>query len=158
MNEPYEEIIEGKRYIRFAPSVLHESVCARLYDRISACLSNKSPVKLLPIRSPIKFKLDTIIRPDITLITLKGSKIWLIAEVIDSADHKIDTGIKKSIYEEMKPPRLWIIDPRYDNVEIYHQTPYGIALQHIYSNKEKLTDISLSGFELVVYELFEKLQ
>jgi len=154
MSEPYEEIIEGERYVRFAPSPLHELICERLYTRIRDCITDCSPVKLLPIRSPLKFKQNTTIKPDITLLTLKGLKIWLIVEIIDSADHKIDTVIKKAVYEEIKPPRLWIVDPRYDNIEIYHQTPYGIALQHIHCNKEKITDISLPGFEMTVYDLF----
>ena len=29
--------------------------------------------------------------------------------------------MKKQIYEDLNLPRLWMIDPRYNNVEVYQQ-------------------------------------
>jgi len=156
MKEPYEELIEGELVFRFGPSETHEMVCVRLYEHINLAIKPETPVKLLPIRAQVKYDSKTILRPDITLITKAGSKIWLIVEIIDADDHHTDTVIKKSLYEERKLPRLWMVDIRYQNVEIYHQTTYGFSLQRMYIDKEILTDISLPGFELPVYKLFEK--
>lgn len=156
MKEPYEELIEGELYFRYGPSETHEMVCARLYEQINLAIKAESAVRLLPIRSEVKYDSKTILRPDITLVTKAGSKIWLIAEIIDADDHHTDTVVKKSLYEEKKLPRLWMVDIRYQNVEIYHQTAYGFALQRMYINKEVLTDVALPGFELPVYKLFEK--
>ena len=49
-----------------------------------------------------------------------------------------------------------MIDPRYDNVEIYHGTPHGMALQKILASRELLRESLLPGFELVVEDLFSE--
>lgn len=154
MSEPYEELIEGERVIRFAPSTRHEQICHKLHSKIAECLKPNSPAKLLPPRSPIKFDEYTILRPDISVLTSANSKIWLIGEIIDSGDHKTDTVLKKAIYEDKKLPRLWMIDPRYDNIEVYHATPYGMALHKILVNKEILTELALPGFSITIAEIF----
>ncbi len=61
---------------------------------------------------------------------------------------------KKELYETMKVPRLWMIDPRYGNVEVYHATPYGLALKNILAGREVLSEELLPTFALAVAELF----
>jgi len=61
---------------------------------------------------------------------------------------------KKSVYEEIKLPRLWMVDPRYDNVEIYHGTPYGLSLKRVLAGRELLTEALLPGFQYAIHELF----
>ena len=58
------------------------------------------------------------------------------------------------MYEELKLPRLWMIDPRYDNIEVYHGTPYGISLKKILAGREVLAEALLPGFQMGVHELF----
>ena len=69
-------------------------------------------------------------------------------------DHSTDTVTKKAIYEEVNLPRLWMVDPRYDNVEIYHGSPYGLVLKQILANREILTELLLPGFAVMVMEIF----
>jgi Uma2 family endonuclease len=80
--------------------------------------------------------------------------MWLAAEIVSSDDHQPDTVIKKQIYEEMRLPRLWMIDPRYDNVEIYHSNEYGLILKNILAGHELLTEKLLPEFQLTITELF----
>ena len=81
-------------------------------------------------------------------------RVWLAAEIVSSDDHQPDTVIKKQIYEEMKLPRLWMIDPRYDNVEVYHGSEYGLMLKGILAGRELLTDNVLPNLRIQVAELF----
>ena len=81
-------------------------------------------------------------------------KLWLAAEIVSSDDHQPDTVIKKQIYEEMRLPRLWMIDPRYDNVEVYHSNEYGLILKGILAGHELLTEKLLPEFQLTITELF----
>ena len=60
--------------------------------------------------------------------------------------------MKKEIYEQIKLPRLWMIDPRYDNVEVYHATEYGLVLKAILAGREILTEQLLPEFELTLSE------
>jgi Uma2 family endonuclease len=87
-------------------------------------------------------------------VTVATGKLWLAAEIINSEDHRPDTVLKKSIYEDINVPRLWMIDPRYDNVETYHGTSYGLALRGILAGSERLHETLLPGFDLTVAELF----
>jgi Uma2 family endonuclease len=57
-------------------------------------------------------------------------------------------------YEDLSVPRLWVIDPRYDNVEIYHRTEYGLALRGILAGRELLEEKLLPSFQLAIAELF----
>jgi Uma2 family endonuclease len=54
----------------------------------------------------------------------------------------------------MKLPRLWMIDPRYDNVEVYHSSEYGLILKSILAGQELLTEKLLPEFQLTIAELF----
>jgi Uma2 family endonuclease len=47
-----------------------------------------------------------------------------------------------------------MIDPRYGNVEIYHATPYGLALRSILAGREVLSEDLLPEFALTMAELF----
>ena len=54
----------------------------------------------------------------------------------------------------MRLPRLWMVDPRYDNVEVYHSNEYGLILKSILAGHELLTERLLPEFELTIKALF----
>ena len=154
MSEPYEEIVEGETYLRKPPGGRHELICSRLHDSIATSLAGISTTRLLPRRFVVQISSGTIVRPDIALVTVATGKIWLVAEIISSDDHRPDTVMKKQIYEELNIPRLWMIDPRYDNVEIYHGSQYGLILKTILAGSELLTEALLPEFQLTIAALF----
>jgi Uma2 family endonuclease len=154
MSEPYEEILSGESVLRRPPGGRHELVCGRLHDRVGRSVAAVASTRLLPPRTVIQLCPGTLLRPDLTLVTAATGKAWLIAEVVDSVDHHADTVVKKSLYEDVRLPRLWMVDPRYDNVEVYHGSPYGLALRHILANRDLLTEALLPELSLAMAELF----
>jgi len=154
MSEHYEETVEGETLLRLPPGTRHEEICARLHAHVANSLIRVTTTRLLASRSVIQLSPGTIVRPDLALVTKATGKAWLFAEIISSEDHRTDTVVKKQIYEDLNLPRLWVIDPRYDNVEVYHGSPYGMALKHILAGREILTENLLPGFQLTVAELF----
>jgi len=154
MSQTYEELLDGTPITRRAPNPRHELICTRLHECIRASIANFSGTQLLPPRSPVQFSPQTTFRPDVALVTTATGKLWLAGEVVSSDDHQPDTVIKKQIYEELRVPRLWMIDPRYDNIEVYHATPFGLALKTILAGREVLTEKLLPEFQVAVYELF----
>jgi len=154
MSESYQETLEGAKLMRRAPGIRHEIICARLHECVHASVANFAGTRLLPIRSEVGLSPDTTVCPDLALIAVATGKIWLAAEIVNSDDHRTDTVVKKQIYEDLKLPRLWMIDPRYDNVEVYHGTPYGLMLKHILAGRETLTEQLLPEFQLTIAELF----
>jgi len=154
MSEPYEEILEGETYLRNAPESRHEKICAHLHAQVAASLSEIPTSRLLAPRSVIQLSPGTLVRPDLALVTTANNRLWLAAEIINSEDHRFDTVQKKSLYEESGLPRLWMIDPRYDNVEIYHGSPYGLALQQILATREFLIEKLLPTLRISISDLF----
>jgi len=154
MSAGYEEILDGMPTLRAPPGERHERICQRLHARVAASLAAFPAAQLLACRARIQITPDTAICPDLAVLTTANAKLWLAAEVINPADHHTDTVIKKALYEEIRPARLWMIDPRYDNVEVYHATPYGLALQTILAGSELLTEALWPSFEISIRELF----
>jgi Uma2 family endonuclease len=154
MTEPYEEIFDGAVTPRKTPGPRHEQICSRLHAIMTASVANIASTRLLSPRTKIHVTNATTLCPDLALVTVVTGKLWLAAEIVSSDDHRADTVVKKQIYEDIKVPRLWMIDPRYDNVEVYHASEYGLMLKGILAGREVLTEPLLPEFELVVAELF----
>ena len=154
MSEPYEEIVEGETLLRLPPGARHEAICSRLHDLVSAAANAVPTTRLLERRSFVQLSSSTTVRPDLALVTAATGKIWLAAEIISSDDHRTDTVMKKQIYEDLNIPRLWMIDPRYDNVEVYHGTQYGLMLKSILAGRESLTEQLLPALQITIAELF----
>src|ERR1051325_5925197 len=140
MNVGYEEIVNGESMLRTAPDGRHEEICQRLHKHVGASVAPLNSTRLLTPRSVVRVSAGSIMRPDLALLTAATGKLWLAAEIISPQDHRADTVMKKSIYEEINVPRLWMIDPRYENVEIYHGSPYGLVLKRILASAERLEE------------------
>ena len=154
MSENYEEIFDGEATLRMAPGTRHEVICARLHAALAASVANIPSTRLLASRAEVRVNPSTVLCPDLALVTSANNKLWLAVEIVDSADHKADTVIKKQIYEENRVPRLWMVDPRYDNVEVYHGGEYGLALKGILAGRDVLSEKLIPEFQFVVTELF----
>jgi Uma2 family endonuclease len=154
MSRPYEEILGGETYPRSAPDERHEIICNRLHAVMNAGVSNVAATRLLAPRTKIQVARNTSLRPDLALITTATGKLFLAAEIVGREDHQADTVVKKEIYEQIRVPRLWMVDPRYDNVEIYHSTEFGLQLKHILAGSEILSEKLLPEFQIVISELF----
>jgi len=152
--DAYEEIIQGETVRRMPPNARHEAICARLHERVTLSTARLPAVKLLALRSILDLTPGTLVRPDLALLAAPTGKAWLIGEVIDSNDHSLDTVTKKSLYEDLRLPRVWMIDPRYDNVEVYHGTPYGLTLKEVLAGRDILREPLLGDFEFALKELF----
>ena len=156
MSVTYAEILNGAHLARSAPGPRHELICGRLHQWVRASVANFAGTRLLAPRTEVRLSAKHTVCPDLALVATATGKMWLAAEVVSSDDHQADTVIKKQIYEEMRLPRLWMVDPRYDNVEVYHRSEYGLTLKGILAGKELLTEKLLPEFQLTMAELFAK--
>jgi len=154
MSEPYEEKLHGEVTLRLPPGARHELICTRLHAVVKASVANFPGTKLLEPRREVRIDSKNTVCPDLALATAATGKVWLVVEVVSSEDHHADTVEKKQIYEAMKLPRLWMVDPRYDNVEIYHGSEYGLRLVEILAHSDVLTEKLLPEFQLPIKDLF----
>lgn len=154
MSRPYEEILDGASFPRSAPGGRHEIICGRLHAAMTASVANLAGTQLLAPRTRIQLSRATAICPDLSLVTVATGKLWLAVEIISREDHRADTVVKKELYENIRVPRLWMVDPRYDNVEIYHSTEWGLKLKGILAGSEVLTENLIPEFQFVIATLF----
>lgn len=121
---------------------------------MTASVANIDSTQLLAPRTKIPMTRSTAVCPDLALITTATQKLFLAVEIVQTGDHHADTVIKKEIYEHVRVPRLWMVDPRYDNVEIYHSTEFGLQLKAILAGSEILSEKLLPEFQFVIADLF----
>ena len=155
MSRPYEEILEGATLPRSAPVERHEVICDRLHREMAGSVNGLAALQLLPPRTQVQIARGTAFRPDLALVTTASAKLFLAVEIISRDDHRVDTVTKKEVYDQIRVPRLWMVDPRYDNVEIYHCTEFGLQLKGILAGREVLLEKLVPQFKLVVAELFK---
>lgn len=154
MSRPYEEILDGASFPRSAPGGRHELICDRLHAAMTASVANLAGTQLLAPRTRIQVSRSTAICPDLALLTVATGRLFLAVEIISREDHRSDTVVKKEVYEAIRVPRLWMVDPRYDNVEVYHCTEFGLQLKGILAGGEVLTENLIPEFQFVIAALF----
>ena len=154
MTRPYEELIEGATFPRCAPVASLEQICDRLHREMAASVAGLAAMQLLPTRTRIQIARTTAFCPDLALVAAATGKLVLAVEIISRDDHRVDTVNKKEIYDQVRVPRLWMIDPRYDNVEVYHSTEFGLQLKGILGGREVLAEKLVPQFKIVVMDLF----
>ena len=49
-----------------------------------------------------------------------------------------------------------MVDPRYNNVEVYHGTAHGLSLKGILAGRETLTETLLPGLQITMNDLFRR--
>ena len=154
MSRPYEEILDGASL----PRPRRPSGTNRFATGCTARWPPASPTS--PPRNcsrrarRVQVSRTTAICPDLALITAATQKLLLAVEIVSREDHRADTVVKKEIYEKIRVPRLWMVDPRYDNVEIYHSTEFGLQLKGILAGSEVLAEKLVPEFQIVIAELF----
>lgn len=154
MSKTYEEIIQGESVWRTVFGGRHQLILERLHEAVGAAMIENGPASLQEPRSVVQISAGTILRPDLSLVTKATKRVWLAAEIINSEDHRWDTVAKKDLYEDARIPRLWMVDPRYENVEVYHGTEYGLRLMGILAGKETLQEKLLPALALSMKDLF----
>ena len=155
MSESYEEVLAGEVTPRRAPGARHELICSRLHKIVEASIRNIVSTRLLPARTRVQVSPTTQLCPDLSLLVAATGKLWLAVEIVSSDDHRADTVVKKQIYEDIKIPRLWMVDPRYDNLEVYHATEYGLKLGGILAGRDILSEKLLPEFQISLADLFD---
>jgi Uma2 family endonuclease len=154
VSRPYEETLNGAPLPRSAPGDRHEKICERLHRQMAAGVNGLASMQLLAPRTQVQTARLTTLCPDLALVTTATGKLFLAVEIISRDDHRADTVTKKEIYEQLRVPRLWMVDPRYDNVEIYHSLEFGLQLKGILAGSEILSEKLIPQFSMVVTDIF----
>lgn len=160
MSEAYEETIDGDPVPRAPLDSGHELLVSRLHALVRNALPPNSRLQLLPPRTAVRLHERIRLCPDLAIVKPAADdtvELCLVAEVLRPGDHHMDTVVKKQIYSDLRVPRLWMVDPRYLNVETYGVGEYGFTLTAILAHRDPLTDSCLPGLRCPMNELFADL-
>ncbi|MFA6959872.1 MAG: Uma2 family endonuclease [Opitutaceae bacterium] len=156
MSDPYQELIDGETFIRGPLNGPHELLCDRLHAWVASHLPPNSVLTLLPRRTTLKLRPGTDICPDLALVRRDDTRLYLAVEVLQPGDHHTDTVLKKQLYSDCRAPRLWIVDSRYQNVEIYATGAAGFRPESIRAAHEMLTEPALGNIPYPVADIFAR--
>ena len=160
MSEAYEEVIQRESFCRRPPTAAHELLVGRLHALVAAAIPLNSALHLLAPRTELLLGEHCALRPDLAVVrTDPGgtAQLYLVSEVLLPGDHHADTVIKKQLWADSRLPRLWMVDPRYLNVEVYGLGEFGFTLIDILAHHHPLTDPHLPGMSCTMDDLFASL-
>jgi len=115
------ELVSGELVVTPAPSPLHQSVLAALYDRISPYLQRTGAGRILWSPADLAFGEDEILQPDLFVLpaTLPrrirtwadASSLLLAVEALSPTTARDDRILKRRRYQRAGVPEYWIVDP-----------------------------------------------
>lgn len=111
------ELIEGTLLVSAAPSLLHQLMCARLYDALAAVC----PRDLIALQGPAEVREGdhTSMQPDVLIVRRTDIGLaredvpppLLVIEVASPSTRLIDQGSKRLAYRSAGVGAYWMADP-----------------------------------------------
>jgi len=145
---PYEEILDGNPLPPVRARIRHEQICERLHAAMAASVANigSTPIACAAHENPGVPLHHHLSRPGADHRGHRQNSGWLWR--LSTRAIITPTRSSKRNLRTVRVPRLWMVDPRYDNVEIYHSTEFGLALKGILAGGEVLAEKAASGIPI----------
>lgn len=139
-NPDLTQIINGEEVMSPSPKFAHQKASARLLRTLMNFVGDNKLGELFHAPFDVILEEDfNHLQPDILFVSSKNEKIlqdWvrgvpdMVIEIVSPGSKKMDTVIKKDIYERYGVPECWIVFPEKICIEIYtlvngHYTLFG---------------------------------
>jgi len=165
-DDAYYELINGYIMKKSAPRPQHQNISMNLSIEIGTFVKKRGLGKLFT--SPIDVFLDDLnaVQPDLVFIPTEKQNIItddgiigipdLIIEIISPSSVLRDSVDKKNLYERLNVKEYWIIDPQYQDIQVYtiqngrYELYSGITMF-----EGELKSIIFEGIAIDLAELFE---
>jgi Uma2 family endonuclease len=163
------ELIKGKIFkMSPAPTVIHQQLSRELVIAISYSLKGK-PCQVFhapfDVRLPVKFKGDTVLQPDITVVCdekkldEKGcnGEADLVVEILLPTSAKGDLGEKYDQYEEAGVKEYWVVYPVEGSISQFVLDSSGkYQVNRPYSFADEIKSTSIPGLVIPLIDIFPK--
>lgn len=114
------ELIEGELVVTPAPRPAHQVVCAELFRRLDAYLSDTAVGAVLWSPADLSLGEDEILQPDLFVHRISAGRplrewaditeLLLVIEVLSPATARQDRGLKRRRYQRARVSEYWIVD------------------------------------------------
>jgi Uma2 family endonuclease len=165
-DDAYYELINGYLMKKSAPKPQHQNISMYLSIEIGTFIKTKGLGKLLA--APVDVFLDNLnaVQPDLVFIPTENQAIItddgimgipdLVIEIISPSSMLKDRVDKKNLYERLNIKEYWIIDPQYQDIEIYTVQNGRYELYSSVTMVEgELKSTIFEGIAINLTELFE---
>ena len=125
----YYEIIDGEMIRKSAPTPMHQRICRKIIVILDRYINERKSGEIF--QSPVDVFLDEYNKPQPDLVYVSTEKKAiitndgimgipdLIIEIISPTSVIRDRIEKKNLYERMSVQEFWLVDPQYEEIEIY---------------------------------------
>lgn len=176
------ERIDGKVYAMASPAIWHTRITRSIFLAIANVLHKEGPCEVsmenvdlaIHLNSDNKDKRDDYVTPDIMIFCNKdkisGGCFYgvpkFIAEVLSKSTAKCDKTLKLKIYEGLKIPEYWAVNPR-GVIDVYYLKNKKYVLHDTlilcrnkddadeYSEKDEITLRCFPKVKMVLGDIFE---
>jgi len=162
------EVIEGEIFVSRAPGLPHQLVSANISHEFKKYLAIH-PIGLIVPTPGLVFDQYNGVIPDLVFFShRRRSEIVererliaapeLAIEILSTGSQNInpDRITKRQLYSKYSVKEYWIVDVENRAVEIYRQSPTGLALNSTLYSGERIISPLLPNFDCPVDSLFEE--
>lgn len=158
------ETVHGELLATPAPRAWHQEIIMRLAHDLVTYVRRQGVGNVLASPADISWSDDTLVQPDLFVVDLEEARtmdwghmktLLLVVEVASPSTARYDRFTKRRLYQEVRIPAYWIVDPDKRGVEVW--TPKDELPQ---VERDRLTwqpDGAAEPCEIVLEELFRPL-
>jgi Uma2 family endonuclease len=156
------ETVRGELLVTPAPRAWHQEIVGRLYLALRGYLETHPIGHVFHSPADISWSVDTLVQPDVFVVRIDEARsmdwrnmqnLLLVIEVLSPSTARGDRFTKRRLYQEVKVPTYWIVDPETALVEVWEpQAEFpGIERERVGWKPEGVDD----GLEIVLQDLFK---
>ncbi|MCZ6918470.1 MAG: Uma2 family endonuclease [Gemmatimonadetes bacterium] len=122
------ETVHGELLVTPAPRAWHLEIVIRLVEAIRPYVRQQRIGHLLCSPADISWSDDTLVQPDLFVVDLEEARtmewaqmktLLLVVEVVSPSTARYDRFTKRRLYQEIRIPAYWIVDPDRCAAEIW---------------------------------------
>lgn len=122
------ETVHGELLVTPSPRLWHQEIVGRLFVALRDFLENHPVGHVLQSPADISWSDDTLVQPDLfvadlgqvrTLEWANVTTLLLVIEVLSPSSARYDRFTKRRLYQEVRVPTYWIVDPDERQVEVW---------------------------------------
>ncbi len=122
------ETVHGELLVTPVPRAWHQEIVGRLFEKLRPYIRHQGVGHVLASPADISWTDDTLVQPDLFVVDLEEARtmVWahmqtlfLVVEVLSPSTARYDRFTKRRLYQEVRIPAYWIVDPNTCAVEIW---------------------------------------
>jgi Uma2 family endonuclease len=162
-NSPYE-LINGKLIFMKSPSDQHQRIFRKIFVSISNYLDVNNLGEVFSAPFDVHFDDYNIFQPDILFLSIARSNLiqrWLmgapdfVVEILSEVNPNHDKVKKNKIYGQYDVIEYWIVYPKEQQIEVYHNRHKEMQLVQTVSKTGQIASKAITGFVLEVEKIFK---